>query len=733
MNSNSPEMFAERPSELLVDDEGLLGFDLVRILNLVRRNILWIVLIVGLSLAAGLTITMLSIPRYQASAKILIEQQAEQIIEGADLLPTTNGWDIERFLQTQVDIIESRSLAERVVASEKLAKDDDFFAAMGMTLPDPSTLEGQYAGPEGYAKFRAEMATELVHGNLDAALPESSRIISIRFTSNDPQYSAKLANAYAENFIEANLNRKFDASAYARQFLADQLDDAKARLEKSERDLNQYSRAAGLIRVSGQGANADQETTLSVTNDTLVQVNSSASEATAERVAAEDRWQTIAKEPVLSIPQVLANQAVQDLLKQKSKAKADLAQEKARHLDGHPTVQALNAQIAELDERIEAIGGSIKRSVFLEYQAAKEKEQSLNGRVAQLRSAALSEQDRGVEYSVLKRVAETNRALYDTLLERYNQLSATAGAASNNVTLVDRADVPTFPSSPRVAVNMILALMTGLVLAGLFVFLRDYFDVTIRAPEDVEQKLGVPMLGLIPVADDPEHELLDSKSSVSEGYHSLVTNLMYSTTKGLPKTLLVTSAGEAEGKTTTAYAVALDLARLGRSVLLIDSDLRRPTLHRRIEGKSKYGLTDLLTGQAYFDEALVDSGEPNLTYITGLPIPPEPSILLGGGRLPKILEAATNKFDNVVIDSPPLLGLSDTVSIATQIDAVMIMVDAASFRRGAVKSALRRLNLVNANVLGAVLIKFDPDAADGEYAYYGYNYYQYGDERKATA
>lgn len=734
MNSNSLDVFSDQAVSLVQDrDEGLFGIDLGRILNVVRRNLLWIVLIVGGCLAAGLVLTMLSVPYYRATSKILIELETDQIIEGTELTPSTNGWDIDRYLQTQVDIIESRSLAERVVTSEKLADNEGFFRAMGIALPDPADLEDEYAGPEGFKKLKEEIAADVVHGSLSASLPNNSRIISIDVFTADPAMSASLADAYAKNFIEANLNRKFDSSAYARQFLSDQLDEAKARLEKSERELNQYSRAAGLIRVASQGPNSHQETTLSVTNDTLIQVNESASQATAERAAAQDKWETIEKEPVLSVPEVLENPAVQDLMKQKTRVMADLAQEKARHLDGHPTVQALKAQVKELDDRIEIVGNSIKRSVYLEYRAAQEKEDSLTGKVAQLQSAALNEQDRGVEYNLLKRVAETNRSLYDTLLARYNQLSAIAGAASNNVTMVDRAEIPTRPSSPNLPLNMVLALMFGLLFSALFVFLRDYFDDTIRAPEDVEQKLGLSMLGLVPVSEEAELDLMDSKSSVSEGYHSLVTNLMYSTSTGLPKTLLVTSASEGEGKTTTAYAVALDLARLGRSVLLIDSDLRRPTLHRRVEGGSKYGLTDLLTGQAHFDEALIDSGEPNLTYITGLPIPPEPSILLGGGRLPRILEAAESRFDSVVIDSPPLLGLSDAATISTQADAVMMVVDASGFRRGAVKSAVRRLNLVNANVLGVVLTKFDPSSADGEYSYYGYNYYQYGDDRAFEA
>ena len=712
-------------------EDSLFGIDLRHYLNLVRRNLLFILLIVGGALALGVLVTMLTVPTYVATARVLVEQEAEQIIEGTDLTPTTNAWDIDRFLQTQVDILQSRTLAERVVEAGDLSKDDDFFAAMNIVLPDAAELEGKYAGPKGYTKYREELAIGLVHGGMIANLPTGSRIIAIGFRGTDPLYAAKLSNAYAENYIEANLNRKFESSAYARQFLSDQLQEARTQLEASERELNQYSRAAGLIRVAGQGQNADQGGTLSVTNDSLIQLNAAASEATAERVAAQNRWQTIAREPILSVPQVLQNPAIQDLIKQKTLVQAELAQEKARHLDGHPTVQALNAQVGELDSRMQAVGNSIKRSVQLEFEAARQKEGALQSRVSQIRSAALSEQDRGVEFSVLKRVADTNRALYDSLLERFNQLSATAGASSNNITLVDAAEVPTRPSSPNLPLNVVLALMSGLFLAGAFVFLRDYFDDAIRSPDDVERKLGLPMLGLIPAVGDPATDAQDSMSSLSESYHALVTNLMYSTASGLPRSILITSAGEGEGKTTTAHAIALDLARLGRSVLLIDADLRRPTLHHRIKDSTRAGLTEVLAGQASLDEVAIASGEPNLTYVTALPIPPEPSILLGSERLPRILREASSRYDVVIVDSPPMLGLSDTATLSSQIEAVILMVDASEFQRGAVKSALRRLKLINANVLGVALSKFDPRAADGEYRYYGYSYYQYGKQSGA--
>lgn len=713
---HSPEI--TRSSGAHSNDE-LLSFNLGAVLEIFNRNKWWLIGIFVGALGLGIAISMLMTPLYVATSKVLIEQQGDTIIEGSEIEAVSDPYDAERFLQTQLDIIKSRSLARLVVEKEKYFQDDRFFSAFGTQAPlDEETSK--------------ITAADLLQSALSTELPYGSRVIPIRIETQSPVYSARIANAYAEQFIESNLTRKLDSSTYAREFLAGELEEARDRLETSERDLNQYSRAAGLIRRTGGSETSGGDGTLSITNDSLVQVNSAANEATAQRVAKQDRWETVAGEPVLSIPEVMSNPAMQDLLKQKATVTAQLAEERARHLEDHPTVKALRARVNELDARLDTVGQSIKRSIYLEYQAARQQEEGLGSRVGMLQSDALNEQDRGVQYNLLKRVADTNRALYDSLLERFNELNASAGAASNNISLVDRAEVPFGPSSPNIPLNLLLASVLGLALAGGFVFVREYFDDEIRSPDDIEAKLGLPMLGLIPLAEDTvDDELRDSKSPISEAYHSLVTNLLYSTANGLPKSLLLTSAAEGQGKTTTAKALALDLARLGRSVLLIDADLRRPTLHRTIEDHSRLGLTALLAGQTDVGSVVVAGPIPNLSYMTALPIPPEPSLLLGGGRLPEILSQVKSRYDVVIVDGPPMLGLSDAALLASHVDGTLIMADASRFHKGAVKSTLRRLRMVGGQVLGVVVTKFNPKHAGREYSYYGYNYYQYDDARPA--
>ncbi|GAB7551061.1 polysaccharide biosynthesis tyrosine autokinase [Novosphingobium sp. 11B] len=698
------------------------------VLQAIRRNIVLILTIMAGTILAGVVLTLLITPKYRANAQVLIEDQADQIIEGSELQKVGAGWDTDRFLQTQMGIIQSRSLARNVVQSGGFDKKPAFFEALGATIPEEDGLKGR-----GLAEARQDAAVDLLLNNIEVELPSDSRIATITVTSRDAGLAAKIANIYADRYVEYNLNQKYQSSAYARRFLGDQLSEARAKLTQSERDLNQYARAAGLIRVTSQGDSGTQEAALSVTNNKLVQLNDAASKAVADRIAAEDRWNTLAKQPALSVPEVNSNQAIQQLVGAKTKIEGELAEERSRHLEGYVTLDSKRAQIAELDRRINMLADTLKKTAYIDYQAALEKEKSLIDQVNTLRNDALGEQDRGVQYSVLKRVADTNRTLYETLLSRYNQISAMAGASSNNITIVDRAEVPRVPASPKLSISFAVAFILGLIFAAAAVFLREIFDDTVQTPDDVERKLSMRLLGLIPQMKEGESvddQIADRRSGISEAYRSLVTNLRYSTSTGLPKVLCVTSSREGEGKSTTARTLARDIASLDKKVLLVDMDLRRPTLHRKMGTDGRAGLTDLLTGNKTFDEVLVQSEFENLDYISGLPTPPDPALILSGDSVPAFFAQARERYDVVIVDSAPLLGLSDAVILARHADGVLFVIDGSGFHRGAVKSALRRLSLVDANILGVVLNRFQPRVGDDDYQYYTYNYYNYGSDAK---
>ncbi|HEU4612547.1 MAG TPA: polysaccharide biosynthesis tyrosine autokinase, partial [Kofleriaceae bacterium] len=640
------------------------GFEIdFRALWLILKRNMWI--IGGVVLAAlvlGLVATMLMTPQYTASASVQIDQEADQVLDTQDQVqPAVSYQDADRFLQTQIDVLRSRAMAVRVAQALNLFNDKTFFDRMNVTPPDPDP------GVPREQQLRDATLTA-ISDNLSVSLPRDSRVATISFRSPSASLATQVANTYVSEFIKNNLQRKFNSTSYARNFLSQQLGEAKARLEQSEQDLNNYARQVGLIKTDQ--ANPDGTTTTastSVTTASLVQLNQAANDATADRIAAEEKWQTVENTPLLSIPDVLANKAVQDLLDQRAQLTAALSQERAKHLDAYPTVQQLKAQLDEITSQITTIATGIKQSIRQEYESARAREASLQGQVDAFKNATLSEQDRSVRYNILARDADTNRTLYEGLLQRYKEVSAAAGITASNISVVDQASVPIEPSSPRLLLNLALALLAGVAIAGGVVFVREQLDDAIRAPEDVERKLGLPTLGIIPATEteDLRAELFAPRSPLAEAYNSLRTALLYSTPQGMPPVLFVTSSQASEGKSTTSYALAVGLARLGQRVVLVDIDLRRPAQHRAFDIRNDAGLSDLLTAHGDVSSVLQETTIPNLSFIAAGPIPPSPTELLGNQRMADILDELKRDFDAVILDGPPVLGLADAPLIAS--------------------------------------------------------------------
>ncbi|MDE2561275.1 MAG: polysaccharide biosynthesis tyrosine autokinase [Sphingomonadales bacterium] len=705
--------------------ESRVGFNLRQVLFQVRANIVGISIIVVSCVVLAAIVTMLQTPRYRALATVQINDQSAQVLGNQDDLTQgdqVNNWDVDRFLQTQVDVLRSRSLAERVAAKLRLVGNSKFYQMMGSDQPTADMSQDEVK----------EMTLDLLQDNLGVNLPRDSRITSVTFESTDPAFSAKVANTFVSEFIQANLQRRFDSSAYARDFLSQQLEGAKVKVEQSEQNLNDYARAAGLIRPRPSGSDDNNSLSSgsgnSVTATSLLELNTAANQAEANRIAAEERWRAISSGSILDSPDVLANTAVNQLLSERAKAGADLQQQRAQHLDDYPSVVQAKAQLAAINKQLNEVASNIRASVKQQYLAAQQAENELKAKVNALKSSTLSEQDRSVQYNMLAREADTNRELYSGLLQRYKELNAAAGITNSNISIIDQADPPSEPSSPKLARNLALALLGGIALAGVALFLRTQFDDKVRVPEDVEAKLGMPLLGIIPrtTEGDPLEALADPKSAISEGYNSLRGSLMYSTAHGLPRTLLVTSSQASEGKTTTSFAIASGLARLGRSVLLIDVDLRRPSLHKALGFDNKHGLSSLLTNQDTIEAAIRASGYDNLSVITSGPIPPSPTELLSSQRMEQLLDQLSERFDSVILDSSPVLGLADAPLMAALVDGVVMVIESDRGRRGSLHTSLRRLRGAHSHILGAVLTMFDPAKAANRYSdYYGYDYYAY--------
>lgn len=708
------------------------GLDLRYILAAVRSNMWLIAAIIAAAFALALVATLLQTKRYTAATTIQINDSSGRILSNQDSPgdeQSNNYYDTDRFLKTQTDIIRSRGLALRVAQKLKLVGNPAFYRSQEVPLPDKAiTAEDQRTG-----------AIEILRGNLTIDLPRDSRIITLRFESTDAEMSALIVNAYTDEFIQSNLQRKFDSSSYARTFLSGQLDEARIKLEASERALNAYSRDTGLIRTentSTSGKEGSAGAGNSVVTASLLQLNTAANDATAKRIEAEGRWRSISAVPLFSAPQVVTNSTVASLLTERARLEGELAEERSRHLEDYPTVKSRQQQLDTLNQQIQQAAANVRNAVRAEYQSALSAEQQLQTKVSQLKGETLSEQDSTVEYGLLARDVDTNRAVYDGLLERFKTLNAIAGVSLSNVNVIDQAEAPANPSSPNLFKNLALGLLLGMSLATVTVFFKDQFDDSIRVPEDVEPKLGLALLGVVPktYSGEPGDALADPKSPISEAYNSLRGSLLYSTPTGLPHVILVTSAQPSEGKTTSSFAIASGFARMGKRTLLIDADMRRPSLHRRAGLANDKGLSTLLTSRQPLAEVAITLEQDYLAVLPAGPIPPSPTELLSHARIEEVLREAAQNYDVVLVDSPPVLGLADSPLMAALVDGVIFVVEADRSRRGSLKTSLRRLRAMRAVMLGAVLTKFDPLKSGNRYSeYYGYEYYQYEDKSSKAA
>ncbi len=727
---------ASRQPHLLLDDDdqGVLGaakttFDFRYIAAAIRSNMWLIAAIIAGTLAVALIATLLQTPRYTASSTIQINDSSGRILadqgDDSDVLGAGN-YDTDRFLKTQVDVLQSRGLALRVAQKLKLIGNPHFYASQEVPAPEAGTS----------VEVARNEVVGLLRTYLKVNLPRDSRIVTINYESTDPELSAQIANAYAGEFIQANLQRKFDSSSYARSFLSEQLDEAKQRLAESERGVNAYAREAGLInmgeaRTAAEGKSSGQVGS-SVTASSLLQLNTAANGATARRIEAEGLWRSVSGGPMLSSQAVISNPTVTSLLSQRAIVEAALSEERSRHLDEYPTVKSKVRELATVNKLLQQAAADVRNAIRTDFLSAQNAERELHSKVTELKNDTLAEQDRTVQYGLLAREAETNRQVYDGLLERFKQLNAVAGVSLSNVAIIDPAEAPGGPSSPNLLKNLLVGLIFGIGVASLTVFLKDQFDDSIRVPEDVESKLDLPLLGVVPLSQKgtPDENLADPKSPVSESYNSLRGSLLYSTPEGLPQIMLVTSAQASEGKTTTSFAIASGFARMGKRTLLIDADMRRPSLHKRAGMENERGLSDLLTSHEQLAEIQLPSGRENLNLVLAGPVPPSPTELLSTARVEELLQEAARSYDIVIIDSPPILGLADSPLMAALVDGVIFVVEADRSRRGSLKSALRRLRAMRPILLGAVLTKFDPLKAGNRYSeYYGYEYYQYQESK----
>lgn len=688
---------------------------------MMRRR--WMVLsILAGAFVAGLVATLLMTPQYAATATIEIARQQDKITNVEGVTPEATGLDLE-FYQTQYSLLKAHSLADRVVKALRLDKGDRLYELYGIA---PVVLErpvNQSASEFAAAvrDRRARQLEDIILSHLSIEPIRGSRLVSIRVTSPDAAFSAQAANEWTKQFIEMTLDRRFASTAAARQFLERRLEQLRIRLEESERDLVGYAAREKLITLQttrdSDGRTGEER---SIVADDLQYLNQALALATADRIRAESRL----KSPNAASAASVGNISLGQMRQRRAEIAADYARAQSQFEPEYPAVKALQSQLATLDRSIANEENRIGRSLGSDYREAQNREQDLQARVDKLKSSLLDQKRRSIQYNIFQREVDTNRTLYEGLLQRYKEIGV-AGVGANNVSIVDAAATPQVPSSPNLILNLLIALLAGALAALIAVIVRDQLEDSIADLEDLRTNLGLPALGSIPHAGDENPIVLldDRKSVASEAYMSVQANLQFSSDHGVPRSIVVTSTRSGEGKSTTAFATAFLLARTGRKVILVDADMRSPSVHHLLGVSNTTGLSNFLAGDDDLSALVRNTDKAGMSAMLAGPIPPNAAELLTGPRFQQLVEKLCEQYAHVIIDAPPVLGLADSPLIASKVEATIYTVESDGARASLVRAAIARLIAVNANLIGAVLTKFDPKKARLGYGYeYGYSY-----------
>ncbi|NNM78587.1 polysaccharide biosynthesis tyrosine autokinase [Sphingomonas sp. ID1715] len=689
--------------------------------------------VIALSIIFGLIVTLLMTPKYTAASTIEISRESNQVTGFQGVERETSVADQE-FYQTQYGLLRSKSLAERVAAQLKLSDDPKFFEMFGVggDMPVLEMVNGRY--PASGRLARQRIAGEILLKNLDVAPARLSRLVDIQFTSPDPTFSARVANAWAENFIQTNLERKVQATSYGRNLLERQLGQLKDKLDESQRQLVAYASAQKIINLPAQSGDGRTTVERSIVVDDLAALNTALSQATADRIQAEARYQQAGRAGAST--EALRNQAINSLRQKRAESAAEYQRLMTQFEPGYPAARAIQSQIDQLDRSIAREEGRVSGSLRADYLEAVERERALQGRVDQLKSNYLDQRRRSIQYNIYQQEVDTNRALYDGVLQRFKEIGVAGGVGINNIAIVDLAKAPEEPSSPRLILNLAIALLAGIGLGALIAYALEQIDEAIADPAEVERRLGLPLLGSVPKLEEgtPKEALLDRKSELVDAYLAIQTNLSFTTEHGVPRSFAVTSTRPAEGKSTTALALATTLARAHRKVILVDGDMRSPSVHHLGGVSHDLGLSNFLSGQDNIDALTFKMTDFGFTAMSAGPIPPNAAELLTGQRLSLLVTRLLETYDHVVIDSPPVMGLADAPLIASHVEGVIYAVESHGIRSSMVKTALGRLASANARIIGGVLTKFEAKRAHYGYGYeYGYNYGRVGDAEAKAA
>jgi polysaccharide biosynthesis transport protein len=711
---------------------------------LIKR--IWVVLgalavVFGATLIASLRAT----PIYDAVGSIKIDKPDPILTNIRDGNSSLDYYD-PTDLDTEVRVLRSDLLALQVISQLNLDKLPEF-GGRGLKATSALELTTDALQPDS---ARASMLLGTFKGNLKVLLEPNTRIIDIHYRSPNKDLAARVVNAVANTYIEQNFKTRFESTMQASDWLSRQLVDLQMKVETSQEKLVKYQKEHQILGID------DKQ---NITTEKLDELNKELTSAESERMEKESLYRLADSGDTQSAASVAAglhggkeSVATSNLLEKLQAQKADLmiqaAQLNTQFGPAYPKIAELNNQLREIDLQIQNELKKATARLRGDYLAALHREELLRGALEEQKQQENKLNESAIEYSFLKRDFETNRTLYEGLLQKLKEAGVTAGLRSNNIRQVDIARTPGSPAEPNIPRNLGFGFVLGLTSGIGLAFLLEGIDNTVRTPEQAQAISGLPSLGMIPLGSrasaetskrglmvaagkEPVELVTQSRpqSQMAESYRALRTSLLLTSVGAPPKTILITSALPREGKTTTSINTAVVLAQKGTRVLLIDADLRRPSIHKTLGLGPRLGLSNVLTGGATLQQATIRSSVlPNLYILPAGTPPPNPSELMASAQMIDLLAELRDHYDHVIVDTPPTLSVTDAVVLSTRADAVVLVIRSAQTTKPALRRSRDILAQVNARVAGVLLNAVNLDSADYYYYYeyqgkYGQRYY----------
>lgn len=699
---------------------------------LILRKHQWLILSFMLTVVTIVSITTFRMHSvYVATAKLEIDKESSNILPFQGTDPYDYMMDADNYIETQTRILTSETMALQTIRNSGLASHPDFSSGGVVS-------EAIATGSLANQKRPSEIAAFL--GSLSVKRIPNSRLLEVSFESTDPVLAARILNAHLENFKAQNIQSRYDATAEASSWLASQLSDLKLKVEKSETDRINYERQNQIWSLDNDKNN--------MTTQRLADLNKELTDAESDTLKKRALYEYAESGALDAVPQIRDNLVLQDLLRKRSELSAQYTEAVNQYGPNFPKVQRIQAQIKDQEEQINKERKGLVIQLRSDYNEARAREDLLSQRLEQQKAETNAMSEKMVQYNILKRDADANKALYEGLLTKLKEAGISAGLKSSNIRIVDPAMIPSSPSRPAKTRNIALAFLVGLVGGIGLALLREYLDNTVKTPDDVETLSRLPSLAVVPAfgdstdptkragllrsvssnGHDKRFELVAQhlpKSQTAEAFRALRTALLLSRADHPPQVILVTSALPREGKTTAAANLAVTLAQLGDKTVLVDADLRKPGVGRLLNlGSGKYaGLSSYLAGASTLDLVTVPHPAiPNLAAIPTGPLPPNPADLLSSHRLSDAIAELRTKFKFIVIDSPPIMAATDAVILSVQADGVLLVVRSGETPKEAFTRSRDLLISVKSNLLGVVLNAVDAGAPD---YYYSYRYYPY--------